>query len=105
MQISLRIKKEHLDEIVAGTKKIEYRAFTDFYISRLANVSNGEITSCKRPTSCRLYVGNNPSAPYAVVEVKEVELCQYMEHIPQGAKKGDIAFEIHLGNILESNYF
>ena len=40
--LSLVMKKEFAKQIIAGTKKLEYRAFSPFYISRLIdkNVSN-----------------------------------------------------------------
>ena len=33
--VSLRVRLRYFEEIVAGTKRVEYRAFTDYWIKRL----------------------------------------------------------------------
>lgn len=99
--LSLRIKKQYLDQIIAGTKTVEYRAFTDFYTSRLAIVENGMIADFQPHKKVKLYVGNTPDAPYAICEVEGIYLCKYINEIPEGFEKDDYAYEIHLGAIIE----
>ena len=48
-QLYLVLKKQYFDEILAGTKKEEYRGFTDHFINRLCEVDeDGQILDTKK---------------------------------------------------------
>lgn len=103
-QLSLRIKKIYFDEILAGVKKIEYRAFNDFYLSRLTKRNkNGLVVEIIQYDTVKLYIGNEQNAPYLIIKCQKIEICQYQNYIPDGFNKGDVAFEIILGEIVETN--
>ena len=119
-KLSLRIKREYLDKIIAGTKKFEYREASPFYDSRLLNFvdrKKGTWNSVKQVKVLHLYVGNNTTAKWAKIEVKRTLL--YNMNFPQsyperGIIKGvpdDIEEDINiawyvfeLGDIKEHNY-
>ena len=84
--LGLRIKREWLQQIVSGKKKIEYRDVTPHYISRFApeRLGHGFNMEIK---ALRLYVS---SVEFAVVELKKITLDQKSK-----------LFNLHLGKVLE----
>ncbi|MRI62726.1 hypothetical protein EDM00_01755 [Ornithobacterium rhinotracheale] len=63
-QLYLVLSKEWFDEILAGTKKEEYRAFTDFYISRLCVLDEDrEIVNFKPYETVKFQLGYAKDAP------------------------------------------
>jgi hypothetical protein len=93
--LALRIKREYLQQIVAGTKKIEYRDNVKHYTLRFCERLNGEIFynmwkskgfRFKKIDSLRLYVS---SKEYAIVELKKITLPEPYE-----------TYFLHLGKVL-----
>lgn len=105
-QIGLRIKREYLDAIVEGTKKEEYRDFSPFYVKRfliMDEEGDSDTFSFKNFDRLKLYVGNTPDAPYAIVKVTRRLLVVYENKIPEGRKKGDMEFVFKLGKVIDTN--
>lgn len=82
----LIMEKVWFDEILSGSKKIEYRDDSPFYRSRLMN-KKGQFRNYE---NALLQVGYNKDAQRMTIEIKDIVL------------EGD--FEIHLGNITETNF-
>ena len=102
-QLSLRIKKQYLDEIISGTKKIEYREENDFYAERLGIIEDGEVIDTKQFDTVKFYTGEKTDCQFAIVKCNGVYLVRYENEIPEGMKKGDMAYEIELGEVLKHN--
>lgn len=101
----LVLTKEWFTEILEGRKHEEFRAFTDFYISRLCEVDeNGEILDTKKYQTVKFQQGYQKNAPQLIVEVKEVLIKMDKDVYPEN---GDVLttencnFVIVLGEILE----
>ncbi|WKS95347.1 ASCH domain-containing protein [Riemerella columbina] len=106
-QLYLVLSKPWFQEILNGTKKEEYRAFTDFYISRLAVVDDeGCIVDTKTYDTVKFQMGYGKNAPQMVVKVKRIRL-DIDEDVDLDA--GDLLtadncnFTIELGKILETS--
>jgi len=95
----LRIKQKYLDQLIAGTKKIEYRSFSDFYISRFCEVKGDEITDVKDIKEITFVAGYRKDSPKATFET-EIFITEYLHEIPEGLQKGDMLFEIEIGKRL-----
>jgi hypothetical protein len=80
--VTTTIKRQYLCEIVAGTKKVEYREIKNYWDKRLAE--------CNPPFHLRLINGMSKDAPEATVEVVAVK-----KNKQQGV------YELHLGRIIE----
>ena len=63
-RITTTIKREWLAQIIAGTKKIEYRQIKPYWTKRLARVST--------PFELRLLNGMNPPVPEVTVLVHKI---------------------------------
>jgi len=63
-KITTTIKRQFLAEIVAGTKKIEYREIKPYWTKKLGAVS--------RPFILRLINGMNKKAPEVTVQIKRI---------------------------------
>ena len=81
-KLTTTIKREPLRQIVAGTKKIEYREIKPYWENRLAKY--------EVPFLLRLINGMSKDAPEATVEVTAVKKDRLNE-----------VFELHLGRVLE----
>ena len=101
-QLYLVLKKQYFNEILAGTKKEEYRDFTEFFINKLCILDDeGEITDFKKYETIKFQMGYNKDAPQMIVECKEIYLAQD-QHIPEkDLQPENFFFIIVLGNILE----
>lgn len=72
-QLYLVLKKQYFNEILAGTKKEEYRGFTDHFINRLCEVDeDGQILDTKKYETVKFQMGYNKDAPQMVVECKQI---------------------------------
>ena len=80
--LTTTIKRQYLREIVAGTKKTEYREIKPYWDKRLANY--------EAPFLLRLINGMSKEAPEATVEVVKVKKNRLLGH-----------YELHLGRIVE----
>lgn len=63
-RITTTIEREWLAEIIAGTKKIEYRQIKPYWTKRLSKVS--------LPFELRLLNGMNPRVPEVTVLIKRI---------------------------------
>jgi len=63
-RITTTIKREWLAEIIAGTKRIEYRQIKPYWTRRLKNVT--------KPFELRLMNGMNPPIPEVTVLIHKV---------------------------------
>ena len=80
--LTTTIKRQYLREIVAGTKKIEYREIKQYWDDRLAKYDP--------PFMLRLINGMSQDAPEATVEVVRVKKNRWRGH-----------YELHLGRVIE----
>lgn len=64
----LTIAKVHLDRIVRGEKKIEFRDLSDHYLKKFFEISGDEVTGVKPFTHVLFQVGYSADAPRALVE-------------------------------------
>ena len=62
--LTTTIKREHLREIIAGRKKIEYREVKPYWEKRLSGIS--------RPFQLRLINGMSANAPEATVRIDRI---------------------------------
>ena len=81
--LTMNIKREHFAKILAGTKVVEYRSMSAYWMTRLTKV--GPV-----PFRLRLLNGMTPPVPEATVMVTGVVLDQATQRI-----------QFHLGAIVE----
>lgn len=94
--ITFNLKKKWYDLIRSGEKKIEYRAVTKYWGTRLLNAKLGELFS-KRPVSCRLRLGYTRQCLEATITKIEIV----------NGKNTDLAinepvYAIHLADVREA---
>ena len=88
--LTLNIKKVYFDEIISGTKKIEYRELKQTTLNKYTYVDEADGKRyLRRYDALRLFVGYNKDRESALVQVTDIT---YNEGI----------VEFHLGMILES---
>lgn len=98
MQLALRTETKYIDEIIAGKKTSEFRAFVEFYISRLCLLdSKGEITDFKPIKTLKLYAGNVTGGRSVTAEVTGIFINNYPE------ENNEKEFEIELGKVIAYN--
>lgn len=68
--LKLKLKKEWFDQILAGTKTVEYRDYKKYWIDRLLNKDG----SYQKYDLIHFKNGCHPDAPYMVVELKEIRI-------------------------------
>lgn len=74
-KLSLIIKQEYFDQILAGTKKIETREIRPNNAGRYCEFnSDGELTGPKQYDALQLFVGYQPNRPSADVAVTRAEI-------------------------------
>ena len=101
--INLVIKKKYFDQILSGEKTKEYRAPSKFNARLLGfKDTNGKYSPRKDITHIRFINGYGPKSPMLVAECKEIGCYTFMNEIPEGMKKGQIAIEIILGRVAET---
>jgi len=80
--LTTTIKRQYLREIVAGTKKVEYREIKKYWDDRLAKFDP--------PFLLRLINGMRKDAPEATVEVVRIKKNRWQGY-----------YELHLGHVVE----
>ena len=80
--LTTTIKRQFLREIVAGTKKVEYREIKKYWDERLAKYDP--------PFLLRLINGMRKEAPEATIEVTEVKKNERLGY-----------YELHLGRVVD----
>ncbi|MCW0510656.1 hypothetical protein [Riemerella anatipestifer] len=99
-QLYLVLTREWFNEILSGRKKEEYRAFTDFYIRRLAVIDkDGDLIDTKKYETVKFQMGYSKTAPQMIVEVKEI-LIEHDEDAGDEQTTDNCNFVIVLGDIL-----
>jgi hypothetical protein len=98
--LRLRIKKENLIKIASGMKVEEYREAVRFYEKIFWDSKKKEFYPFKK---IHLYLGNVSDGLFCDLEIKMIRLEVFMNDIPEEFKKGDEAFTIYLGKIIEHN--
>lgn len=100
-ELFLILKKEWFLEILNGTKKEEYRDFTEFYISRLGVFDDdGELIDTQKFDTVKFQLGYAKNAPVMILECKEV-LIEVDEGVDDFITTENCNFVIVLGEILE----
>lgn len=101
----LIIKEQYFNEILAGTKKEEYRSLSDHYFKMFWNKGkDGVYDQKKKIDKIILAVGYRKDRKTALVEVKGIFIDRFIDFIPAGMNKGDECFTIELGKVLETNF-
>lgn len=85
--VMLIIKQCYFDDILAGTKTVEYRELRGGNLNKLATPGDG-FYEVKNPATLRLYAGYNKNRDYAEVEVTDVRIND----------NGEV--EYHLGRVM-----
>ena len=99
--LPIPIKRESFDAILAGTKKEEYRAFSPFWISRLATMNEqGEIDSLRQYDIVRFRHGSSSNSRMMDVEFKEIVIEEYTDE-PEDSEER-YGFAILLGEVLQT---
>ena len=89
--LTLNIKKIHFDEILSGTKKIEYREIKQTTLNRYTYLDEADGKRyLRRYDALHLFVGYHKDRENALVEVKDITY-----------NNGFV--EYHLGLVLQSN--
>lgn len=97
MNLTLSIKQEHLDAILAGDKTVEYRDYTDFYISRLCVLNKkDEFKSWKPIETVTFRVGRKKDSPTFTFKVKRLAFEEWLDE-KTGAPLDEYTFAIYLG--------
>lgn len=101
-QLYLVLKKQYFLEILAGTKKEEYRDFTEYFIKKFCTFDqNGEINGCKKYDTVRFQMGYQRNAPQLVVDCEELYIAQDATVPEAEMTPEDLWFVIALGAIRE----
>jgi hypothetical protein len=90
--LHLTLQKKWFDQILDGTKTIEYREYKKYYIDRLL-IEDG---SYKQYDVIHFRNGYHSDAPYIVVELKKIKI----KRLSWLSKEKE--FRLYLGNILET---
>ena len=118
-QVDLIIKREYLQEILAGTKKEEYRSLSKFNtrllcdnIDRASLIKgdhyiehNKEVWRPKKNiTHVRFLNGYRKDREYIICELKSINIDKFIKEIPDGMEPGTVCFTLELGQIVEHNW-
>lgn len=101
-EVFLILTKEWFNKILSGEKKEEYRAYSDFYVSKFCDFDKKEkqITGIKKFKTVRFQLGYSKNAPQMVVAIKEF-YCEGEANENQVLIPEKSQFVIVLGDILE----
>lgn len=101
-ELFLILKKEFFLEILKGTKKTEYRSFSQFYKDRLLILDRaGEIDGMKEYDTIRFALGYSKDRPEMVVECAGIYI-GYDDPEAEFLTEENCEFEIDLGEIIET---
>ena len=109
--INMPLRKVHALEILRGKKKREFRAFTDYWVKRLAVCDDTNdknlVTSTKEIDSIHFYPYNNKW--FLNCKVEAIDICKvdddfikYFGEEVEAEKDSDI-FVITLGDVIDTN--
>lgn len=97
--LRLQIKRQFLDLILSGEKKVEYRDVTDYYIDRLCVMKeDGETIDYFKPIeSVEFVCGYKQDAFKAVFKVEKIALEEWLDDQGNYKEDPDFTFAIYLG--------
>ncbi len=108
--LNLIIKKVYFDQIIAGTKKAEYREIKPSTVKKYIYIDENNDYKAVKYDAVRLFVGYNKDRDSALVEVTGTELTawcddkqnpMFFEKDGETYFRGVIAYK--LGKVLEKN--
>lgn len=99
--LSLILDKENFALIKSGEKKEDYRGYNDFYCTRLCNIEGNSLMSMKHFDLVKFNLGYTDK--FMLFKCDGVNLDEFVDFIPSGFEKGDIAFTISIGDLVDSN--
>lgn len=98
--LTTTIKRRWLKEIVAGTKKIEYREIKPYWIKRLIVGESAFAQAFKRcPFKLRLINGMSKDAPEVTVLIKKIDF-GYQPWELDPTLSEDRLFRLHIAKVL-----
>ncbi len=101
----LIINQENFDDIMNGVKKEEYRSLSEHYFRMFCKKGDDGVYDEMKPIDkITIAVGYNKSRKTAVIKVKDLYICKFMNEIPEGFEKGDECFVIEIDKVLEKNF-
>lgn len=96
----LIIKEEYFNDILSGTKKEEYRSLSDHYFKMFCEKGKDGVYEKVKPIKeILLAVGYRKNRKTALVEVRDLYICQFINDIPEGFQKSDECFVIEIGKV------
>lgn len=98
----LIVDRENFNEILSGKKKEEYRSVTEYYTNILCIKEKGEYVGFKPIKAVWFALGYAKDRKMLKVEIKSIHGDMFIDFIPEGFKKGDEAFTLDLGSIIDS---
>lgn len=118
--VNFQIKGCYIDQIKIGVKVEDYRSLSPGNSKKLCDhidlkdllsgqqyvTHNKEVWRLKKDlTHVRFFNGYRPDRKELLIELKAIELNQYVKNVPEGMKAGSFAFALILGQIIESKNF
>ncbi len=98
--LHLTTGRRHFEAIVAGTRTVDYRDYTDSWCARLlAKDERGEYRDARSYDIVRFRNGYTATSPTVDVEFISAELVEYPDQPRSSAYR--LGFAIHLGKVLE----
>ena len=99
--LHIPVTRKYFDAIVAGTKTVEYRDYTDFWCARLLlKDDRGEYRHARPYDIVRFRSGYTAHSPIVDVEFKRSELVEYPDQPRFSPYR--LGFAIHLGKVLRT---
>lgn len=88
----LTIARDPLDRILNGSKKVEFRDYSDHYIAKLFHIDGQDILDPKPYTHLLLQNGYTAKAKRALVEIADIRLKEPEDRDPQ-SEVGKLMYE------------
>lgn len=100
-ELYLVLEKKYFNEILEGTKKQEYRDFTEFYIKRLGvSDKEGHLIDTRDYDTIKFQMGYSKNAPQIIVECKGVFI-EHDQDVEDELTTDNCWFCIELGEIIQ----
>ncbi len=118
--INFQLEGKYIDQIYAKTKTSDYRSISSHNSKKLCEkidekdlkdgdyyvTHNKEIWRVRKDvTHVRFFNGYRTDRKELLMELKSIEVNQFVNNIPDGMKPGTICFELILGHIVVSKNF
>jgi hypothetical protein len=106
-RLALRTREVYINQIIAGTKKEEYRDLIPRYGNILLHFFDKKKMkwdAVKQVKVLHLYAGNiTGGGKFVDVEVKNTILTEYINNPRKGMNTGDMEFIFELGDVIAHN--